>query len=74
MGIFGINNEAIEVLTNYLLRERDLKHFKKGAKVTLSFVYHYLLNMVKIYRKGITKKIVIYFDNCVGKNKNNKTI
>ena len=47
--------------------------YGKGVNLTLSFVYDYLLKLNTEYNKHI-KKLVIYFDNCGGQNKNNTTL
>ena len=71
VGIFWINLEGNNTQTNYLLRERDLKHFKKGVNLTLSLVYHYLKNLQLL---GSKSKLIVYFDNAGGQNKNNTTL
>ena len=46
---------------------KDIRSYSKDCGVTLSFVYHYFLNIVK---KKI-KRLIIYMDNCKATNKNN---
>ena len=46
----------------------DIRSYSKNFDVTFSFLYHYL---IKILKK--TKRLVVYMDNCPATNKNNFT-
>ena len=66
VGIFGVNDEGLDIQTFFLVPERDLMSYGKGPNATLSYVYYYLKNIL-----SPTNKLVVYADNCAAQNKNN---
>lgn len=62
--LFGIQNEATGIQTNYILGENEL--LNKGSNGTLSLVF----NGIKQLNRG-EKHLKLTCDNATGQNKNN---